>query len=113
MIEAVEPPERLAVDDDEGRSEYTAADRLFDVALQRFLHQWVVDRRGRRGGIEAFLRRHGNRIVGHGNVDVVDEEGMEVRLDEPGRRRRIARFLPDHDSCGRLRWIGEPRWHPE
>src|SRR5262245_2678908 len=53
LLEAIEPPERLAVDEHERRAEDAARNSAVDFALQRFLDRRVVDGRARGGAIGA------------------------------------------------------------
>src|SRR5690348_16789333 len=55
LVEVVDAPEWLAVDEDEGRAEDALGNRRLDFAAQRILHHGVVDGGARGGTIEARL----------------------------------------------------------
>src|SRR5262245_8341662 len=73
LIEPIDAPERLAVDDDIRRAEGADRDRLIDLDLGPVLHRLVGERGANLIGGEPELRRDGDRGLGDGGVDVLAE----------------------------------------
>src|SRR5262249_39492915 len=73
LIEAIEPPERLAIDDDVRRPEHATRHRLLDFALEPLLDLRRRDRRAGFGCVDAFIRCDRNRLLRIGDVDIGEE----------------------------------------
>src|SRR5712692_11652121 len=85
LIQPVGAPKGLAVDDDVGRAERAAGDRLVHLGPRAVLRRLIGDAGADFVGLQAELRAHGDRVVGAGNIDVVHEIGAVERLGEVAR----------------------------
>src|SRR5688572_3962271 len=94
LVESVHAPERLAVDDDEGRAEYAALDRRVRFALQAFLHRRAGDRREHFFAHDAERRCDVRGHFGAGNIAIVDEVSAISGLGELARERGVAVVEP-------------------
>src|SRR6266581_1533095 len=91
LVQAVGAPERLAVDDDVGRAERAARDRLLHFGAGAVLDGLVGDAGADFIGLQAELRAHGDRAVGARNIDVVHaiRAGRRNRGNREDRREAI------------------------
>src|SRR5262245_59323913 len=98
LVEAVESPERLLVDEHERRTEHAGGERFLPLAAKLVLDRRVVDRRPRALAIVSGLRRDVGRDLGIGNVALVDEVRAIQRVHERRATTTIETCLPEHDA---------------
>src|SRR5215467_4979694 len=103
LIEPVDPPERLAVDDDVRRAERADRDRLVDLGLGPVLHRLIGERGANLVGGDPERRRDRDRVLGDGGVDVLEEVGGVERLRELLRPLRVLLVQPVERAGGRDR----------
>src|SRR6266567_9421843 len=113
LVEMIHTPERLAIDDDKGRTEDAGRDRPRSLALEGILYRRIIDRRARRCGIRAAARCDGRRDVGVRDVDIVTEKSAIERMCHSDREHRIAVLQPEYDARRRLGRNRKRRWHPK
>src|SRR6266568_3152866 len=103
LVQAVGAPERLAVDDDVGRAERAAPDRLVHLGPGAVLHRLVADTRSNFVCLEAELRAHLDGFVHARNIDFVDEISAVERLCEVLRSFRVFCIQPIEGGRARRR----------
>src|SRR6267143_2023246 len=79
LIQPVGAPEGFTIDDDEGRAECAAGDRLIHFGPGAVLDRLIADAGAHFVGREAELRAHRDGAVGARDVHVVDEVGPVER----------------------------------
>jgi hypothetical protein len=80
--EAVEAPERLAVDEHERRAEHAARDGGVVVGAQPVLDFLAAHAGRQRGWIDLQTCSDAHHFLGIADVDAVDEKRMVERLDQ-------------------------------
>src|SRR5438552_14261281 len=103
LIQPVRAPERLAVDNDIGRAERAAPDRLVHLGPRAVLHRLIGDPGADLIGLQAELRAHGDRVVGARNIDVLHEIGPVERLGERAGALGVPGVEPVERARGRNR----------
>src|SRR5260221_3714603 len=110
---AVHAPERLAVDDEEGRAEEAGGDRAIDLALGAFLQRRIVEGLCEGIGVEADGLCHRDHLRRRRNVAPLHEVRVVERLGERAALRRVAIASPIEGAqrrdgeYGEMRRIGE------
>src|SRR5271170_4404592 len=87
--EPITPPKRLAIDEDPGRTEYTAADCIFTMTARNGLDLGIGDPGKDQIGIDAKRRAERGDCLRIVSVETVLEVFDDDILCKSGRRRRV------------------------
>src|SRR5262245_39850078 len=101
LIEPIDSPERLAVNDHVRRAERTGGVRLRDPDLGPVLDRLVAERGATLVGGEPELRRDGDRVLGDGGVHVLEEISGVQRPRKLLGALRVLRIQPVERAGGR------------
>src|SRR6266513_613779 len=109
LVQPVRAPKGLAVDDDVGRTERAAGDRLVHLGASAVLHRLIGDAGAGFIGLQAELRAHGDRVVGVRNIDFVHEIRAVERPGELARALGLLGVEPVERAARRNRGNRENR----